>query len=101
MNYNTILLTDMGCKQRLPILRLLGKTVLVSYIVGEHNLLFFGFSSDTCEGQFCFISITTSELFVESTSFEEEEVNQKSVYLFNLAILGVTTCKALIVCQHF
>ncbi|VDD91220.1 unnamed protein product [Enterobius vermicularis] len=35
-------------------------------------------NSDTCEGQFCFISITTSELFVESTSFEEEEVNQKS-----------------------
>lgn len=29
------------------------------------------FRSDTCEGQYCFISLTTSEVIVESANFEE------------------------------
>ncbi|VDN56986.1 unnamed protein product [Dracunculus medinensis] len=29
-------------------------------------------SSETCEGQFCFLSLTTSELLIESTKFEKK-----------------------------
>lgn len=34
--------------------------------------------SDTCEGHYCFISLTTSELVIESATFEQNEEDQST-----------------------
>lgn len=44
-------------------------------------------SSETCEGQFCFLSLTTSELLIESTKFEKKLGDHKG--LINLFLLHV------------